>query len=468
MPFSPAALLTSIRTHLPAPASGRLCIAFSGGLDSTVLLHALAAAIREQPPGVYVLRAVHIDHQLQLCSADWRRYCAELAAQAGIDFGFQQVHVPPDSSMGIEAAARTVRYQALRSLIEPGEALLTAHHADDQLETVLLALTRGAGTGGLSAMPACQIFGAGWHLRPLLEFTRAELEEWARAQGLSWISDPSNEDSRFSRNYLRHEIIPALRQRWPGIAHSAVRSAGHLGEAGVLLDALAASDHATAAIGPCLRVDSLAMLDGPRRRNLLRYWLRLRGARLPSTRKLLSLEHDMLMAQEDRLPCVEWDGFEVRRHRGLLYAAAQLPLAQPQDTVVEWDWSRDLVLPDDLGLLSMRGVRGTGLSRAKLPPHLHVAFRHGGESLQTAGRDHHRKLKKLMQDADILPWWRSRVPLLHAGDELVAVGDLWIAQEFAARGDEEGMRIVWHGRPPIAAVAAADVNRVDGPQKAPP
>jgi len=461
MPFSPAALLTRIQRQLPASASGRFCVAFSGGLDSTVLLHALAAAIREHPAGVYALRAVHIDHKLQLHSADWCRRCADVATEAGVDFAFRQVRVPPDPPMGIEAAARTVRYQALRSLIEPGEALLTAHHADDQLETLLLALTRGAGVGGLSAMPACQPFGEGWHLRPLLEFTRAELEEWARTQGLSWIADPSNDEGRFSRNYLRHEVIPALRQRWPGIAHSAVRSAGHLGEAGTLLDRLAAADHAVAAVGPCLRVEALATLDGQRRRNLLRYWLRLHGARLPSTRKLLSLEHDMLAAQEDRLPCVEWDGFEVRRHRGLLYAAPQLSPALPRDTAFDWDWSQELLLPDRLGLLRMQKAHGAGLARAKLPLRLGVTFRHGGESLQTAGRNHHRKLKKLMQDADILPWWRSRLPLVHAGDELVAVGDLWIAQEFAARGDEEGIRIVWQDRPPIAAVQEVATERVE-------
>ena len=459
MSFSPAALLTRIQAHLPASASGRLCIAFSGGLDSTVLLQALAAALGEQPAGRFALRAVHVDHQLQSRSTEWRRHCADLAAKMGIDFAFRQVHVPPDAPTGVEAAARTVRYAALRSLIDPGEALLTAHHADDQLETLLLALTRGAGLGGLSAMPACQAFGAGWHVRPLLEFTRAELEAWAGAQGLSWLSDPSNDDSRFSRNYLRHQVIPALQRRWPGITHSAVRSAGHLAEAGVLLEALAAADHAVAAAGSCLQVAALARLDGSRRRNLLRYWLRLQGARLPSTRKLLSLEHDMLAAQEDRLPCVEWDGFEVRRHRGLLYAVAQLPPAQSQGATFEWDWSRELVLPDGLGLLRMQSVRGAGLARAKLPSRLPVTFRRGGESLQTAGRNHHRKLKKLLQEADVLPWWRDRLPLLHAEGRLAAVGDLWTAQEFAAHGEEEGVRIVWQNRPPIAAMQQVEMER---------
>ncbi len=467
MPFSPAALLARIQRHLPPAASGRLCVAFSGGLDSTVLLQALAAAIREQPSGTHTLHAIHIDHRLQPRSADWCRHCAEVAAAAGIDFVFRQVDVPLDASMGIEAAARTVRYRALRSLLDPGDALLTAHHADDQLETVLLALARGAGVGGLSAMPVCQISGAGWHLRPLLEFTRAELQAWASGQGLSWIADPSNVDSRFSRNYLRHEVIPALQQRWPGIARSAVRSAGHLAEAGALLDSLAAADHAGAAVGRCLRVAALVALDGPRRRNLLRYWLRSQGTRPPSTRKLLSLEHDMLAAQEDRLPCVAWDGFEVRRHRGLLYGGAQLP-AQPRDIAFEWDCSREFLLPHGLGLLRMQNVRGAGLSPTKLPPQLRVTFRHGGESLQTSGRDHHRKLKKLLQDADILPWWRDRLPLLYAADELVAVGDLWIAQEFAASGAEEGMQIAWLDRPPITAVRQVATERVDGHGRCPP
>lgn len=451
MRFSPCGLLTCIQRHLPASASGKLCVAFSGGLDSTILLHALAIALRDEPQ--YQLRAIHIDHQLHEHSPEWQRHCAQFALAAGVPFLHERVNVAIESDEGVEASARAVRYETLRNLLEPGEALLTAHHADDQLETVLLALLRSAGVNGLSAMPACQPLGRGWHLRPLLEFTRAELEEWGRAEQLTWITDPSNDNRHFNRNYLRHEVIPGLRRRWPGLAHSAVRSAGHLAEAAGLLDALAASDLADAAAGPCLRVDALTSLEEPRRRNLLRYWLRTRGARPPSTRKLLALEHDMLAAQEDRLPCVDWDGFEVRRYRGLLYGGPQLLWHDTPEFSLQWDWGTVLELPDDLGSLHAQTGLGAGLARSKLPRHLQVSFRHGGEELRPAGQLHHRKLKKLLQDADVLPWWRNHLPLIHVSGELAAVGDLWTAEAFAAREDEPGVRVVWEGKPRIEAVS---------------
>lgn len=471
MSFLPSRLLSLIQRHLPASASGKLCVAFSGGLDSTVLLRALAIAVRDEPG--YQLRAIHIDHQLHEHSSDWQRHCGQLAQSAGVALISERVSVALDSDEGIEASARAVRYEAFRTLLEPGETLLTAHHADDQLETVLLALLRSAGVNGLSAMPVCQRFGQGWHLRPLLEFTRAELEAWGCAEQLAWIADPSNDNRDFNRNYLRHEVIPALQRRWPGAALSAVRSAGHLAEAGGLLDAVAAADLADAAVGPCLRVAGLVSLEEARRRNLLRYWLRTRGARPPSTRKLLALEHDMLAAQEDRLPCVDWDGFEVRRYRGLLYGGPQLRLSAmleiSSDWTQGWDWSAALQLPGGLGVLHAQGQgvlhaqsqgvlharssnEGAGLALSKLPTHLQVSFRQGGEALRPAGQAHHRKLKKLLQDAHILPWWRSHLPLIHVGDELAAVGDLWIAEEFAAHAGEAAMQVVWEGRPQVRAL----------------
>lgn len=460
MSFAPSALLASLQRHLPAAASGNLCVAFSGGLDSTVLLHAVAIAVRDAPR--YRLRAIHIDHQLHEHSPDWQRHCEQAAQSAGIPLVSERVKVDLDSDDGTEASARAVRYEAFRQLLTPDETLLTAHHADDQLETVLLALMRSAGVQGLSAMPVCQRLGQGWHLRPLLEFTHAELETWGHAERLSWITDPSNDNRHFNRNYLRHEVIPALQRRWPGAAHSAVRSAGHLAEAAGLLDAVAATDLADAAVGPCLRIAGLASLEEPRRRNLLRYWLRMRGARPPSTRKLLALEHDMLAAQDDRQPCVDWDGFEVRRYRGLLYGGPQslssVVAEISRDWTRDWDWGAALQLPGGLGVLHAQTNAGSGLALSKLPSHLRVSFRHGGEALRPAGQAHHRKLKKLLQDADILPWWRSHLPLIHVGDELAAVGDLWVAEEFSARAGEAAMRVVWERRPQVKALQATGVT----------
>jgi tRNA(Ile)-lysidine synthase len=301
-------------------------------------------------------------------------------------------------------------------------------------------------------MPACQVFGAGWHVRPLLGFTRSQLEEWARVQQLAWLEDPSNQNNRFSRNYLRHEVIPALRRRWPDAAASARRSAVHLGEAGRLLATMAMADMQAAAVGPCLRVAALSALDPGRRRNLLRYWLRTRGARAPSTQKLAALEHDMVAAQEDRSPCVDWEGFEVRRHRGLLYGGVPLPEFDPARESLEWNLRDPLLLPNGSGILRPQTVQGAGLAIERLPTPLRVGYRRGGETLRPAGHAHHRALKKLLQEADILPWWRERIPLLLAGRKVAAVGDLWVAEQYAARGDEPGVKIVWEGRPALEAV----------------
>ncbi len=448
MTFSPAALLDAIRTTLPGGASGMLCVAFSGGLDSTVLLTALRRSLADYP--AYRLRAIHIDHGLHADSARWAAHCAGVAGRLGVDYVSRAVKVT-EVGEGPEAAAREARYRALRECLEPGDALLTAHHADDQFETFMLALLRGSGLAGLAAMPACREFAPGWHLRPLLGFARAMLEDWARAEKLAWITDPSNDSTHFDRNFLRAQVLPLLQMRWPAAARNAVRTARHAGEGIALLEEFAAADLASASVGPCLRVDALAGLSVARRRNLLRYWLRLRGARPPSTRKLLALEHDMLAAQEDRLPVIEWDGFEVRRFRGLLYGEPVRP-RNPSDAMpFEWDWSQPLALPDGLGSLRIQPARGAGLARSLLPRTLRVEFRHGGEVLRPAGDAHRRELKKLLQAADILPWWRNRLPLLWVDDRLAAVGDLWTADEFSSGADAESVQVFWQDRPQIRA-----------------
>lgn len=447
--FSPSALLDSIESLVPR-TSAELCVAYSGGLDSTVLLHALARAIADRAH--YRMRAAHVDHQLHPDSASWREQCGRVAQSLRVEFVPLLVNVTASADLGVEAAARAVRYAALREILKPNEVLLTAHHADDQLETMLMALMRGAGLRGLSGVPAVQIFGGGWLARPLLDFGRAELEEWAHAERLQWLNDPSNENASFDRNFLRHRVLPALRERWPAAAHSATRSTAHLREAGRLLDVLAAADLETVAIGSCLGMARLANLAPARRRNLLRHWIRQQGMRVPSTRKLATIERDLLIAREDRLPCVEWDGVQVRRHRGLLHCMRPLPPFEPADAL-SWNVSQVLELPAQLGRLRAQRDATAGLAAARLPDALQVQFRQGGEELQPAGDAHHRKLKKLLQDARVLPWWRDRVPLIYAADRLVAVGDLWIAEEFAARAGEAALRIVWEERPQLVATS---------------
>jgi tRNA(Ile)-lysidine synthase len=451
MAFSPEQL----RAHLSLLPTehGGLCVAFSGGLDSTVLLHALTRLAAESPR--FAVRAIHVDHGLHPESARWREHCEHEARALGVDLVAARVHVDVSAGAGLEAAARDARYGALRGGLGEAEILLTAHHADDQLETILLALMRGAGVRGLSAMPALQRFGRGWLVRPLLEYTRSELEHWARAERLSWLDDPSNDDRNLDRNYLRHTVLADLRQRWPAAARSATRSAAHAAEAAALLDDLAALDLQALIVGPCLSVEGLRQLASARRRNVLRHWLRARGAQPPSARKLAAIEHDMLGARADSLPCFEWEGARLRRHRGLLYCDSSRPLALA-NVSIPWDGREALPLPGDLGRLRLVRDAGGGLAESALSGGVEVRFRAGGESLRPAGDPHHRPLKKLLQRHGVLPWWRNCLPLLYTGERLLAVGDLWIAEEFSARAGEPGVALLWDDRPRLTAPTASD------------
>lgn len=439
------------RAWLPPDAA--VCVAFSGGLDSTVLLHSFARLASE--PNSYRVRAVHIDHGLHADSALWRNHCERQAQALQIEFTSIRVDVTGIGEVGLEAAAREARYAAFAKELRAGEYLLVGHHADDQLETMLLALMRGAGVLGLGAMQVFEPFGRGALLRPLWDFTRADLEKWARAEGLHWLTDPSNTNLALDRNFVRHRIASALRERWPAAARTALRSSQHLQEAWRALEQLAAIDAEQAIEGERLGVAALTALNPERRRNLLRYWIRRRGARAPSTRKLAGIEHDMLVASVDRVPRVAWDGWEMRRHRGWLYCEQKLP-ALDTGQEIEWSTHTPLQLPAGLGSLRISPGEPGRLSAAKLPATLTVRFRVGGETLQPVGHSIHHKLKKLLQASAILPWWRERLPLIYAGRQLVAVGDLWIDSAFAAHDGEPAVSILWEQRPSIVGARPSE------------
>jgi len=432
----------------------RVCVAFSGGLDSTVLLCALAQVRSNES---FELRAVHVDHQLQPSSGAWAEHCRRIAGAHDVPLTVMRVEVEKGSD-GLEAAARKARYDALRGVLAEDEVLVTAHHANDQLETMLLALVRGAGVRGLSAMAGVQRFGCGWLARPLMEFTREALHAWARAQELAWIEDPMNEVIGLDRNYIRHQVVPLLRARWPASEAAAVRSARHLSEAQHLLDELAQEDAARAAIEDCLDVSILGQLTSARRRNLLRCWLRFHGVRAPSTRKLTSIEHDIVRAARDRTLRIALDGAELRRHRNVLYCVARMETA-PRRAPLKWPIRTELELPDRAGTLRLEAQIGAGIRADALPNELEVRFRQGGESIQLPGEAHHRTLKKVLQEGDVLPWWRSRLPLIHAGDKLLGVGDLWVDAAVAARAEEPGLVVRWIDKPRIHAVRRSDASR---------
>ena len=436
-----ARVLGCLAELLPDLPRARLCVALSGGVDSVALLAVLAA----RPELRGRLRAVHVDHGLQARSGEWAAHCGALAAQLGVPLEVVATHVTPQPGESPEGAARRVRYGILAATLRESEVLLTAHHADDQLETVLLQLLRGAGLPGLAAMPACAAFGHGRLVRPLLDLERTEIEAWARGAGLRWVEDDSNRDERFDRNYLRWRVLPAVRARWPAAARAAARSARHAAEGQDLLDELARGDVERAADGAGLSAPRLRALTPERRRNALRFWIAQAGHPLPDTRRLVELAGPLLEARADANPQVLWRGTRVQRHteRLTLHVEAAAVALEP----LEWEphSHRVLELPAGLGRLEVAPSRRGALDLEALPPRLTVRLRRGGERLRPVRGRPTRTLKRLLQTEHVALEQRERVPLVFCGEELLAVADLWVdARIQASAGSTRRARLIWH------------------------
>lgn len=435
MSFTPNALLSQL--EFPA-ATRRVAVAFSGGLDSTVLLHALASR-RHMLPGP--LLALHVDHSLQAESADWAMHCRSVAEHLDVEFELLRIVVDPAPGASVEAAAREARYAAFDEFLEAGDCLLTAQHADDQAETFLLQALRGAGPAGLAAMPIEKPLGEAVLLRPLLDWSRADLEAWADEQGIDWIDDPSNAETRFDRNFLRNEVMPRLKERWPALATTLGRSARHCAEAAGLLEefgaGLLAASNATRTRMPA---EALRPLSSERQALLLREWLRQGGWPLPSERVLVEEILPLIDLPPDSNGQVLLGDTRLRWHRDALHLVKDAGGIRSGS----WDTAGPFDLGEDMGRLVRLPADERGLDPAITT--LDVRQRVGGERIRPAGQAHHRELKKLLQEAGIPPWVRGWLPLLYHRDELVAVADLWLSETALV---ENGWRIEWKNGPEL-------------------
>lgn len=416
-------------------------MALSGGNDSAALLGALAQ-LRRLPGWRHIgLRAIHIDHQLRPASRRWAQGCRTLGVKLRVPVTVKRVEVPRLRGASLEAQAREVRYAALAAQLRRDEILLTAHHLEDQLETVLQQLMRGAGVNGLAAMPASMPFARGMLWRPCLELTRDELAAFVARHDLPVSEDDSNADPRFDRNFLRHEILPRLKARWPAAARVAARSAAHLGEARELLGALAELDLQRAAPNGVIELAVLAEFSAARQRNLLRHWLAEAGLTMPDARHLERIRRELPAARADAQPLVRWPGGEVRRFRGRLYALIASPAA-PR-AVARWRWqrARPVDLGGGVGQLRLRADPHGPIDGSRLPASLSVRFRRGGERVAIRAGGGRQSVKELLRAAGVLPWEREQVPLLYAGRRLIAVGDVYLAAAFRATGSAGGKRL---------------------------
>jgi tRNA(Ile)-lysidine synthase len=427
--------------------ASRLWVAFSGGLDSTVLLH-LIGALHTNGTLPMPLHVLHINHGLQTAADAWQSHCRQVCANLGLPFHCRRVQVELSVGDSPEEAARKARHTAFAQTLVAGDMLVLAQHRDDQVETVLFRLLRGSGVGGLAGMPVSRACGAGLLLRPLLGQRRGDLLAFAQSQGLYWIEDGSNQDPRYDRNFLRGTVLPLLQQRWPGLSGSVLRSARLCGEAAGLLDELAALDlqRCAAFVRNRLRVAPLLELAAARQRNLLRYWLHLLQAELrypaPTHQLLQKIVTELLPAAVDAEPLLGWgsddDRVELHRFQDQLYALRPLPVL-PRS--LRWQTARQLSLPAPLGTLALEPCAGPGLP-LDLLAEVDVRFRTGGEQVKAAGRPT-RALKKILQDAQVPPWLRERVPLLYVKDSLVAVGDLLVCEGWQTQSPQNTGRVVW-------------------------
>jgi tRNA(Ile)-lysidine synthase len=435
----------------PAPAALR--VAFSGGLDSTVLLDVLERLL----PGLGApLTALHVNHGLHPASDEWARHCLAQCRQRRIPCTTLRLDGRPPRGGSTEAWARVRRYRVLSDALAPGDLLLTAHHRDDQAETLLLQLCRGAGPAGLAAMPAWRRLGAGAHGRPLLACGREALAEYAQTHGLRWIEDPSNDDAGYDRNFVRHSILPVLRRRWPAAGETLARAAALQAESRAVLEDIAAVDLAVcrgAAPGR-LRLGRLQAWPWPRQANVLRHWFASLGLPPPARAHLLALRAQLGSLRPDTGLRVTWPGGELRVFGGELWAGPTPP-ARDGRTRIPWEPDGPCELAH--GRLSATPVTGAGLrADAVRGRRVEVRFRAGGETLRPAGDGHRRELRKLLQQARVPPWLRDRLPLVYVGADLAAVADQWIADGYAARDGEAGWVLHWQD----AATPAA--RRGDG------
>jgi tRNA(Ile)-lysidine synthase len=439
-------------------ASDRLLVGLSGGVDSVVLLDSLLRARRLLR---FRLSALHVNHQLSPRAGRWSAFCRSLCRGRGVPFKSVKVSVARGDS--VEAAARAARYAAYAR--EPADYVVLAQHQDDQAETVLLQLLRGAGVKGLAAMPRLRRDeGRGTRvggkttrhstldtrhstpaiLRPLLDVTRQEILEYAKRRGLKWIEDESNADTYFQRNFLRHEVLPVIARRFPGYRGTLARSAQHLAEAARVLDEVAAADGADQMEGGTLAVEALRRLPAARAKNLLRYFLSRRGVSMPGTERLDEALRQALTAKEDARVLIGLGGVELRRFEDRLHAVPKLAAPRP-GYARRWRGEKKLLLPELGGVLAMDRGRGAGVSMARLQGRpVTIRARRGGERLQPDRRRPRRSLKNLLQEARMPPWQRERLPLIFCGDELVWAAGIGVDCAYSSARDEAALRPEWN------------------------
>lgn len=393
----------------------KLVVGYSGGLDSTVLLHLLAS----QADSATRLLAVHVNHGISPNAMNWQQHCQCVCDQLGIPLVVESVEFDP--SKNIEAHARAARYQALAGHLAPEAALVLAHHQDDQAETLLMNLFRGAGISGLAAMQAVSHFQNYPLYRPLLDYSRAQLEDYAKTHALIWIEDESNTDLHYTRNFVRQSLMPTLRQRWPAVTATLARAASHCHQAEENLEALAKLDADADLSQRRLNWTRCINLPKARRANVMQQWFRQQRLRMPTALTFDRLIEELFSARPDSQPQIVWDGWQIRRYQDYFYLLEAEQVQSP--ACIDWD---QFPAPLQFGGRRVQVAAGAELLQGQ---RVSVRRRQGGERILCQGQ--HKSLKKLLQAASIPPWERDQLPLIYENEVLILVPGLVQADGYA-------------------------------------
>jgi tRNA(Ile)-lysidine synthase len=434
----------------------QVTVGLSGGMDSVALLDCLQQCAGKLG---FRLSALHVNHQLSPNAARWAAFCRRLCRARGIPFGAVKVKVRRGG--GVEAAARAARYAAFAR--HRCGTIALAHHRDDQVETFLLQLLRGAGVKGLAAMPLLRKAEGGRRkavaespvvsrqsspaiMRPLLDVTRAEIVDYAKSRKLEWIEDESNADVRHARNFLRHEILPLIARRFPAYLSTVARSVGHVADAASLMDELAAADGEGHLHDGALAVDALRGLPEARARNLLRAFLAGHGLVMPGAGRLEEGLRQALAAKHDAQVCIELDGASLRRHAGHLHVVRAGRATARYSR--RWRGEQRLVLNELDGVLMLTRATGAGIGLARLRAgEVIIRSRRGGERLRPDCRRPRRTLKNLLQEAGVPPWLRDRLPVMYCGEKIVWAAGIGVDCEFQAGHGESAVVPAWLRQP---------------------
>ena len=416
----------------------KFTIALSGGIDSTVLLDLLSKAKRSSD----VIKAIHINHNLHESSKEWVDFAKDACKKYKLPLIIESIN-PKQEGFGLEADAREQRYKKFKEIILDNECLLTAHHLDDQIETTLFRIFRGTGLDGLRSIRKKAKFGKGLLCRPLINIPREAIEQYAKLNDIKWIEDPSNNNIYFDRNYLRNNIVPSIKKRWPNAQKTITRLSSLAENNQKLLHELAKEDIGEIEKFNVLDIGILSNKSSLRINNIFRFMILKNKMGIPSLKVLENGIETLINAKSDS-PIITWDGFSIRRYKNTLYFFnPDLKQDEIRPLKMKWFIDETINLGGNRGSIQARFIKGQGIALNKCPKSLEIKYRKGGEQIKPSGHKITKSLKNLFQENNVLPWVRDQIPLFYLDEELISVGDLWFNQDYKAKEQEDGFLISW-------------------------